>query len=275
MKLFLQYNNRGWIPGPEESKGDFEKRIEALNQFFSYPPEDIDHFLTDQDWTNANLEVERLYGFSPDWIVAHYSDRNLSFFQGAATWITEKKGLRIPLVQLRRKLETGRLLGLYGREEVLAHEAVHAARMQFDEPLFEEIFAYQTSPRFWRRLLGPLFQKPWEAYVFLIALLIPIAIEITLFFDVSLGPFEQLRLLPLAIFLYLFCRLLSLRWILWRAKKRLKTLLKDPKKSWAVAFRMTDREIFRFAFQKDEKLTDYLKEQKNLRWDQIFESYFK
>jgi len=38
---------------------------------------------------------------------------------------------------------------------------------------------------------------------------------------------------------------------------------------------MTDREIFQFAFQKDEKLTDYLKEQKNPRWDQSFESYFK
>ncbi|NGX38613.1 MAG: hypothetical protein K1000chlam2_01788, partial [Chlamydiae bacterium] len=164
IKNLQDFNQKGWIPGPLEEEKKFLKRIETLDHFFSNPPSDIDHFLTDADWTVAQEKTKALYDLSPDWIVAYYSNRNLPFFQGAATWITEKDTMRIPLVQLKEKFEEGSLMRLYRREEVLAHEAVHAARMQFDEPYFEEIFAYKTSPRSWRRFFGPLFQSSWESY---------------------------------------------------------------------------------------------------------------
>ncbi|NGX60219.1 MAG: hypothetical protein KR126chlam3_01388 [Chlamydiae bacterium] len=275
LKNIQQFNERGWIPGPGEEEKIFEKRIEALDHFFSYPPEDIDHFLTDQDWTPAQETLKHLYDFSPDWIVAHYSNQKLSFFQGAATWITENNDLRIPLIQLREKFESGKLFGLYQRKEVLAHEATHAARMQFDEPLFEEIFAYKTSPRFWRRFLGPLFQHTWEAYTFIFLLLFPIAIEIALLFDFELGPLIFLRFAPLVFFGYLLVRLIVLRATLGLALLRLRKFLKNPKKNWAVAFRLKDREIFQFALQTQEKLKQYLKEQNSLRWDLVKQIYFK
>ncbi|NGX27519.1 MAG: hypothetical protein K940chlam6_01457 [Chlamydiae bacterium] len=274
LKNIQQHNERGWIPGPEEEKKAFESRIKALDHFFSYPPEDIDNFLTDRDWTHAQEITKHLYDFSPDWVVAHYSNQKLSFFQGAATWISESNDLRIPLIQLRKKFETGKLLGLYLRDEVLAHEAAHAARMQFDEPLFEEIFAYKTSPRFWRRLFGPLFQHSWEAYTFIFLLLFPIGVEIALLFDVELGAFALLRFTPLIFFAYLFARLVVLRITLALALKRLKNFLKNPQKKWAVAFRLKDREIFQFALQTEKKLADYLNGQKSLRWDIIKQTYF-
>ena len=269
----MKENQKGFIPGPDEEKKAYEKRIEALNHFFSYPPEDIDHFLTDTDWINTQKKLIHLYDISPDWIVAHYSDQNLSFFQGAATWITEKEGLRIPLIQMKEKFEKGKLLWLYSRDEVLSHEAVHAARMQFDEPYFEEIFAYKTSSKLWRRFLGPIFQRPWEATVFIVLLLLPIAYEIAQFFPINIESYSWLRFLPLYFFVVLFLRLTFLQSILFCACLRVKKNLKDPAKKWAVLFRLTDREIFQLCFRKN--LAKFIKGQKSLRWNLLKNHYLK
>lgn len=248
--------NRGWIPGPEEGEEQFLARVKALKHFFSYPPEDVDHFLTDRDWAGARAITERLYGFSPDWIVAHYSNAKLSFFQGAATWIIERNDLRIPLIQLKEKFESGSLHKMYHREEVLAHEAVHAARMQFDEPVFEEFFAYQTSPHWWRRLFGPIFQRQWEAYVFIVLLLIPLAVEVA-------------RFIPFIFFGLLLIRLSFLHLTLALAMRKMKPMLKNPSKKWAAALFLKDREIFQFAYSsKPIKQTDF-------RWKMMREMYFK
>lgn len=275
LKILQEWNQRGWIPGPSEEKKAFEKRVEALHHFFSYPPEEIDHFLTDRDWIEAQETTLHFYDFSPDWIVSHYSNRNLSFFQGAATWITEKGGYCIPLIQLREKLERGNLLGLYSKAEVLAHEAVHAVRMQFDEPYYEEIFAYKTSPHFFRRFFGPLFQKPWEAYLFLFLFLLPLAIEVIQVFDVELEHFSLFRFLPLVFFAYLLCRLLCLCSLLGLALRRMRKFLKDSKKPWALAVRLKDREIFRFALQRGKSLEKYFQKQDSFRWTFLKEIYFK
>lgn len=272
MKNLQEYNRKGLIPGPKEAEKSFQSRVDALYHFFSYPPTDIDRFLTDTDWINVQTNLSHLYDISPDWIVAHYSNRNLTFFQGAATWIIEKDGLRIPLVQLKEKFEMGKLLNFYHREEILAHEAVHAARMQFDEPYFEEIFAYKTSPKIWRRFFGPLFQRPWEAIVFLLFLFLPIAYEVAQFFPLDLESFSWLRLLPLFFFAALFLRLSFLQTTLFFASRRMKKMLQNPEKKWAVFFRMTDREIFQFAFSKN--LAKKIKMQKSLRWDLLKSTYF-
>lgn len=268
-------NERGWIPGPLEEKKDFDKRINALNHFFSHPPEDVDNFLTDRDWAKARRLTKRLYDFSPDWIVAYYNNDKLSFFQGAATWISEKDELRLPLIQLREKFERGSLFGMYQREEVLAHEAVHAARMQFDEPLYEEIFAYKTSPGLFRRFFGPLFQRPWEAHLFIALLCIPVAIEIVLFLGIDIGPFIYLGLIPAAFLAYLLLRLLTLHTLLAIAVHRIKKFLDQPSKKWAFAFRLKDKEIFLFALQRKKKLTEYLLKQSSLRWNLLKQIYFK
>lgn len=269
------FDRRGWIPGPDEEEKAYLARVEALEHFFSHPPETIDCFLTDRDWESANARMEALYDCAADWIIAHYSNDQLSFFQGAATWIVRKKELRIPIIQLKEKFESGSLLKLYGRDEVLAHEAVHAVRMQFDEPKFEEIFAYRTSKRWWRRWFGPLFQKPWEAYLFIALLLFPLACEIfeILGFQVPYGLY--IRLIPLVYFVWLLSRLLFYRWTLARALKNMCKGLLNPEKKWAAALRMTDREIFQFAFSKKEKLLSLWKGDKSPRITLLRQKFFK
>jgi len=264
----MEANRKGWIPGPEEDEKHFLARVKTLKHFFSYPPEDIDHFLTDGDWQGARMITENLYGFSPEWIVAYYSNRKLSFFQGAATWISKQDDVRIPLIQLKEKFETGSLHKLYRREEVLAHEAVHAARMQFDEPVFEEYFAYKTSPHWWRRVFGPIFQRPWEAYLFLILLLIPLGIEVARYFHPELSYFFSY--LPAIFFMLLLLRLSFLHLTLCLALKKFKSYLREPSKVWHAALYLKDLEIFQLAFSSKKRLV-----KKDYRWKLLHECYFK
>lgn len=268
-------DGRGWILGPIEDAKAFASRVEALEHFFSNPPENVDHFLTDRDWEGALEKIKVLYDAKPDWIVAHYDNKGLTFFQGAATWIVGQDGLRIPLIQLRKSFDSGSLLKLYSREEVLSHEMVHAMRMQFDEPKFEEIFAYKTSRRLYRRLLGPLFQKPWEATLFLLLLLIPIATEVYAVFYPEHSWVFWLSGMPALFGAWLLGRLVFYQFVLHRALKKLRPILKQPQKAWAVALRLSDREIFRVAFSKMEQFRDWVSEQKTARWVLLSGKFFK
>ena len=51
-ELIMRHNldalhQKGWLPGPGEEEAPFLARTEALDHFFSYPPEEVDNFLTD------------------------------------------------------------------------------------------------------------------------------------------------------------------------------------------------------------------------------------
>lgn len=191
----LLFAKRGLIPGPNEDEKAFLQRASKLESF------------SPEDWKEAHAKTEKLYGFAIDWVSCTYSNHKLPFWEGAATWISEEG---IPSIQLRNGFKKGKYLG-YTRSEVLAHEAVHAARSAFEEPRFEEILAYRTSTNFFRKCLGPLFRKPKESLLFL------------LFF-------------PLGIF-FLF-RLLRDQWIFQGCLQKLPL---------PVILCLTDKEIARFA----------------------------
>lgn len=269
-----QLNQRGWIPGPKETETLFLDRIEQLNHFFSYPPPELDLFLTDVDWEGAQAKTKVLFDFAPDWMVAHYSDENLFFFQGAATWLIQDKERSIPTIQLKTKFQSGAAPRLHFRDEVLSHEAVHAARMEFEEPLFEEIFAYRTSSKWWRRWLGPLFQTPFESYLFIALAFVPLAVELlTLFWPF---PFlHWLNVVPAAFLTFLIVRLAVLQITLSRALHKLVPFLKEKKKGLATAFRLTDAELFRFAFRSEQVCRAYVAHQKSLRWTLLKKNYFQ
>ena len=121
-----------------------------------------------REWQGANLKTEALYGFSIDGAPVVYSNQGLHFWEGAAVWTG---GDKPPRLQLKRGFQKGKW-GIYSRDEVLAHEAVHLARMCFDEPRFEELLAYRVSESRFRRYWGPLFRRPSEVWFFLGALVI-------------------------------------------------------------------------------------------------------
>lgn len=154
----LAYFRRGLIPGPQESEEAFIERVqEAVVQ---------DHLA----WQEVASTTLSTLGFAVDWVPLLYSSQGLSWWEGAVTWIGNDS---LPQIQLRPVFQKSSFLG-YHQEDILTHEAVHAARMCFEEPKFEEMLAYQTARHGWKRLIGPAFQRSWDPIVLLCSLLLGI-----------------------------------------------------------------------------------------------------
>lgn len=254
---------RGWIPGPEESEEAFILRIDKIKKFYAYPPAECELFLTDGDWS-APLEcTEVLFGVRPDWIVAHYCNERLPFFQGAATWITEKEGVRIPLIQLKKRFSTSQACL---RSEILAHEAIHAVRLQFDELFFEELLAYRTSHNPFRRFFGPLFHRNWEAFLFILLFLLPLIAAVGHFYISNHWVWDLLFWFPWVYTGGLLLRLVGSQLCMVLAIRRARRLKIPPGKELAFLLHLTDREILRFALFPWKKCLKY---KRSLRWRQL------
>jgi hypothetical protein len=211
----LNLNRRGFIPGPDESEESLRKRANEKRE--TLPREHL-------EWTREQLN--ELFDFSPDSLDIVYSNKQLAPWHGAACWVEEGRAK----LQLREGFRKGTYLGLYSRDEVLAHEAVHAARLLFNEPENEEFFAYASSPKAWRRALGPIVKRPWEVWVWAVLLMFGMIWEIGFF-------------LAACWTLAGFVRLIRQHLIRKAAASHLMKRLKSVKKTRAVLFRMTDEEI--------------------------------
>ncbi len=242
----LKFDQIGFIPGPDESEDEFLARIDASKKRYengSWIPEP--HW----DWVREYLF--ELFHVKPLYICAFYSNRNLAPWQGAAAWV---EGRNLHSVQMRKGLEKGAYLNLYRREEILSHEAVHGVRSSFNENSAEEFFAYMTSEKKWRRVLGPIFRRPWEAWPFLFFMLGGI-----LYAPLYLGG---------AIWAgFGFWRLIQGHARLKKAAERIHQITKEPRKTRAVLFRLTDEEIRQFS--KGISIESYAEKQTCLRWKVI------
>jgi hypothetical protein len=245
----LILNAQGFIPGPSETEELFLSRVKATRAAFA-----TGEWIPRPHWDWVRAHLKEIFDFEPHCLPAFYSNRGLSPWQGAASWI---EGGRVTSVQLREALKKGSYLG-YTREEILAHEAVHAARSAFEEPKSEEFFAYTASEKAWRRVLGPIVQRPWEVWVLLIAM--PLG---------WVTPWGYL--LSAAMVGAGFWRLARQHWRLRQASERLMRELGDLRRVRSLLFRLTDREIDLFA--RGEDLMAYAKRQECLRWRLIRLAY--
>jgi hypothetical protein len=146
----LSFFYRGLIPAPLESEEDFYLRTERS------PP------LDNNPWEEVFQKTPHHFGWAIDWMPVLYSNKGLRLWEGGATWSGKN-----PYIQLKTKLQNSSYWG-YNRIEILVHEAIHAARIQFSEPQFEEILASSTANRWWRRFFGPIFTYTWEPFVLLL-----------------------------------------------------------------------------------------------------------
>ncbi len=238
---------KGLFVGPNEDEESFAKRMQIFQEF----EEDSQQFIRkhQMDWP-YHFKIEKLpklpFGFSVNCLPIFYSKKRLSFWQGAATWIFEdESGCKLPLIQLKKTR-------FCSKEELLAHELVHFVRVAYDEPKYEEIFAYMTSKNKFRRILGPLFRNRSDPYIFIV-----------------LAMFIPITCLPLA-FYSLYKGL-----ILWKARRDLHHCLNKLKNMYkknplAIALYLTDKEICEIA--KTDDLKEYLRVKKDssLRWQQIY-----
>ncbi len=285
----LELNHQGLIPGPGETEDAFllradqclhlkEKVFDELRHHIVFSADDLGSPVLME---KAHQTTTVLYDIKPTWIPLFFSNYQLMPWHGGCAWIfqTQPDMPKMAFFQLRRHFATHEcFLGLYQRDDLIAHELAHVGRMAFDEPRYEEILAYQTTPSSFRRWLGPLLQSSHEALIFIGLLFLCLIVDA--FALISHKPHALLaamwwKLLPAAYFIYLFMRLAWRQHRFTKCRQRLLALTDQERNADAILYRLTDDEINRFSRSSPEDIRTYVREQaaNSLRWRVIQMAY--
>jgi hypothetical protein len=289
----LDLNSQGFIPGPAEKDLQFLSRVKESLHFANNIDEYIDksvELLPFQEEDKIPFlekvvslqKTKKLFDVVPSWVPAFYNNHELTFWHGGSSWIPEQND-RSPMIffQLRKSFRhSSSYLWIYHRDEILSHEATHVGRMAFDEPEFEEILAYQTSSSPIRRWLGPIIRSPDEALVFILIVAFIVLLDYFLLFLQNLPLYATamwLKLIPCFMIAYGVWRLSRLHKVFEKCLENLGTVLDDKKKATAVIYRLTDKEIYKFADILPQTILQYAHEEKtkSLRWRLLTRAYFQ
>lgn len=271
---------QGFIPGPNESEEAFRCRADyCLKLKEKLGPQLSVEKAAELEFCSLPLQlIKKRYEFIADWVCIFFSSSKLSLLHGGCLWVfqLEKEAPLVPLLQLPAPLKRKkRYFFIYKRDEIIAHELIHASRMAFDEPIFEEILAYRLSFSPFRAYFGPIFKSEKEQLCFCFLLLsVTLSFIVSLFFSiVYFLIFVQITVLYL---IFLAVRLIYRQKQFNRCLKNIKELIPDKDKAEAVAARLTDREIINFSKNKIDEIESYAldKADKELRWRFIYNSYF-
>lgn len=261
--LFEKYYE-GFFVGPSESEEDFSLRV----KYFTERSKEFDLPCKVRIWK----KVCEVLGCKLDWVPLFFSNKNLPFWQGAATWIETSSSLPFPIVSMQIKKNFEKKPLSSKTQEILLHEGVHVLRMKFSEPRFEEILAYRSSLSRWRRFLGPLFQVSKESYVVVFAFLFSLLVQtLYLFFPLP----EYLywtSFFPYVLLGVYFCRLFVSQKVFAKCCNKLESLL-PKEKVFVFALSLTDKEIASFAKCSLEEIKKYIAGNTTFRWEQIRSVY--
>ena len=207
----------GFLPGPLESEQAFKERVQKTTSILKAPKK----YITDKSFDGIEL--------LPQGGAALLAKKRNLFFHAASTLIVElADGLILPIITEPKSI-------FVKKEEVLAHELVHARRALFDSPKFEEILAFRTSKHKWRKWLSPIFSTN---------------LEVLLFFGAAFLSFWTL--LPLLLHLgYFFMRLYRHQKIIRHCKDFLTRISSHGEE---LLLALTDEEIVAFSRGELEKI---------------------
>lgn len=280
MEDLLEYNARGILPLPHETIEQYRARAESIDDF-------ANEMKSQAEIDRCKADLHR-FDLCVDWLPILYRQKGLSFWEGGACWIgkwqeisrhfslksTMENERCFCVVQIHPKLAQNKKYWFCHLDEVIEHEAIHAARLEFSEPRFEEMLAYQSSRSRWRKIVGALFRSPKEVFFFTAILIGSIGMQILALFW-NLPFFSSFFLfLPWGILAGLIIRLLRDRKIFARAYRRLeKALSIDP---FALLVRLTDREIVSISQCPENDIPDWMskKRKESWRWDLFYRAYF-
>lgn len=284
-----EWNLQGFIPGPTETEEAFCERITYCQDLEKNLKNVIGAELpfTTQDFQSKEILeqtlplTENLYGIQPQWVPLFFGNYQLSPWHGGCAWIFQLNDQTptTAFLQLRATFKhSSTFLKIYHRRELIAHELAHVGRMMYDEPQFEEFFAYASSPSRWRRWLGPIVQSSKESLYFILLLGLVIMTDFALF---SLGPKMTviawwIRLLPIAAIALGLGRLAYRHHILKRCLKTLEDLF-APLQAKHLLYRLRDHEIKQFSQFSAAKIEEFIKDsaQHEFRWKFLKALYTK
>lgn len=270
-----QWNKLGLVQGPNESDDEYVRRADYCLHLVETLPKEHGEFIPGQVMERADTplaeeawqKTRELFDFAPLWAPLFFSNHQLAPWHGGCAWIfqtTESSPLGA-LFQLRRRFKDHvSFLGLYRREVLLAHEAVHVARMAFQEPKFEELIAYRTSDSGFQKCCGALVETSKEAAVFVLTLFLVVVVNLA---GIGMGAIPTwilwLNAIPFAMAIAALVRLYIRQNQYMRCIKVLGAISAKPE---AIACRLSDNEIIEFGKRDPVELKQWIKEQKSLRW---------
>lgn len=278
----LSYNAEGLIPGPAETEDFFLKRVDYClhlrEKIGETLPFEVSAEASKETVLSPCKQVRALYDIEPAWVPVFFSNYQLAPWHGGCAWIFQlhEQEPTAAFFQLRRRLQNSQTyLGIYDRDELMAHELVHVGRMMFEEPRYEEILAYRTSFHSWRRWWGPLVQSSAESAWFVFLLLPLLLLDAYLLLSGDLELYTNvmwLKLLPLGLVAAAVVRLYRRQSTFSSALKNLQGLFNEGKAE-AVIYRLTDHEIESFAGMSVEEIREYIDREGSLRWAVIKKAY--
>lgn len=284
----IEYNFRGLIPGPDEEEEAFYKRVayclkltETLAAFS--PVLAACQRLGEWEGYGAMAAgVQQRYDLSLEWLPILFSNAQLAPWHGACAWIVQldNQAPTAAFLQLRKNFcYKKKYLGLYGRDEVIAHELIHACRMAFNEPQFEELLACRSSATPWRAFFSAIFQSSKETLFFIIWLLTLLSLDIYSLISAASWAVSVTLWLQLGAIILLFFaggRLFLRQHTLRRCLVNLAEAIANKEKVEALLIRLTDREISSFAALTPEKIRSYALDAAatSLRWRLLNAVYF-
>lgn len=280
MAALAQLDARGLTPGVGEDAAAFAARLRELNRNIATMDEAL---ARDGAYTVEDVTVERdaripaeifavpaertdaLYGFRCDWVPGFFLNPRFSgLFGGCAYYFFPEF---FALFIIRHSFKEKKRWLCYDRDELLAHELCHVARVGVTSHRYEELFAYQTAQSGFRRLFGGIFLEQRDVFMFLFAALFQFGYT----FVRSLIWYRLPSWLGWAVlfgvFAFLLIRLGVMLHTVKRAHKALRKFFAGDELSARVAlFHASDHEVDEIASTSDisQLLTDYAA--RELRW---------
>lgn len=251
----------GVIPAPDESADDQQKRYESLLRLEARLSETLgkgepleigpvafraEDRIPEETMQSCLTPAAERYDFALPWVPGFFSDQGLGHFFGgmAMDLVDEKEAPDTPfyLFQLRKAFQnTGKWL-IYSREELVAHEGCHIARMGLQAETYEEMLAYRISESAFRRYAGPIFSNPRRVPLFMLATALFLVSQLAgIFFGAGLLAIWLLRAPLLLLLLYWLIANQRCHNRFNQAGQNLEAL--SPGKSEPILFRLSDDEI--------------------------------
>jgi hypothetical protein len=137
-------------------------------------------------------------------------------------------------------------------------------RVGFSHSFYEEIFAYLTAQSSFRKIFGPVIQRPWEAYLCLLPIIfIPFSHLIALNSSLVLGTFFLGRL-------FFYRRRFA------KVFRKALELTKEKKKALFLLLHLSGNEIDEWSKKSLEDIAKELESnQKNSRHQTIYRYFFR
>lgn len=280
LSQWADWNNQGLFPGPGEEEEAFSRRVAFCHTLRTHLKEAVESQLPFEEEDSQSAEIleealpltQSLYGIAPRWVPLFFGNHQLAPWHGGCAWIFQlnAQAPTSAFLQLRAKFRhSPTLLKIYHRDELVAHELAHVGRMLYQEPQFEEFFAYKSSPSPWRRWLGPIVESSKESFLFILLLAFVVLFDLALLsIDAQMTTWIWgMKLFPAALIGWAVGRLTYRHQTLNRCLGNLKELMPNDKAEHLL-YRLRDSEIKLFSSIPKEKIAEWIEQNStnSFRW---------